>query len=82
MVNKAVGYIISAIGLIAIALSIEDIAKIVQITLPFPANYLLYPGIALVVGGIVITITKGSSRQAKEVPIYKGKKIVGYREVK
>jgi len=79
MVNKAIGYLLSVIGLISIAFSLDNVAKIAKITLPFPSNYLLYPGIALVLGGIIINLMQGSSKQAKEVPIYKGKKIIGYR---
>jgi hypothetical protein len=77
---KALGYLISAIGIIVLALSFEQIRTLLKI--PIPAG--ITDIILLVAGGIIVVIgivfiSKSPRQKGKEVPIYKGKKIVGYR---
>lgn len=82
---KILGFILAIVGLVFAALSkftsfsskLTFIPKIVL-------GYSLYIGIVLVVLGVlVLFLSRGSSsggaQQAAEVPIYEGKRIVGYR---
>ena len=79
--SKLLGYIISLIGIAAIALSFFSS----KIKLPFSQSMLIIAGIVIIVIGIVLSMGK-SERQLEEVPIYEGKekerKIVGYQRMK
>lgn len=76
---KLIGYIIAIIGLIIIA------SSFFPQKLPLPSSikpvYIMIAGIVILIIGIALSL--GGSRQAAaEVPIYEGKKIVGYRRGK
>ncbi|VVB80491.1 Uncharacterised protein [uncultured archaeon] len=74
---KVIGFILVAAGLIV---SVLSKLKLLPTSLSAYSNYL---GIGLVVIGIILlVILKGNSSVGKEVPIYEGKNIVGYRKVK
>ena len=82
MVNKALGYLIAVIGLIGLFLSVEDVAKGFPVLSSISSKIILYPAMAITAVGIVIIIASSSGKklkQEKEVPIFHGKKIVGYR---
>ncbi len=78
------GYLIAFIGLMGLALSSSAGQKMVPIASQIERNFILYPSLVIVAIGVIILImnvkSSGKVRQAeKEVPIYKGKKIIGYR---
>ena len=84
--KKVVGYIISAVGLAGLLMSgvapiREAITKVVPFELPAIVNNSLMIGslIVLVVGVVLLIGTGKSKQKEKEVPIYEGKEIVGYR---
>lgn len=83
--NKAIGYIVSIIGIITILLARvpEDAIPITFPTEVFTISTLIIGFIILAVG-IVLLIKNRSPRKgkAKEVPIYQGKEVVGYRRMK
>jgi hypothetical protein len=84
---KIFGYIISAIGLLAIAISTPKIMSSTPLLSGIPttfSKYILIIGVILVGVGIILVMGTGQdkSKLGKEVPIYKGKEIVGYRVVK
>ena len=79
MKKQLIGYILSAIGLIGLALS----SKLGEKILPqnIPSEYILIPSVTITAVGIIIlllTSKKGIGKN-KELPIYKGKEVVGYR---
>lgn len=87
------GYILSGLGIVTLALSQEKVKNNLSISFltAIPSNLILIVGVALIIGGIAILIisnnSSGGSRiqQSKEeVPIYEGegkhRKIVGYRK--
>jgi uncharacterized membrane protein len=82
MVQKAVGYVLVFLGIVAIAFSFPSAEKTTGLTLPEALNptILLIGGIAFVIISVLI-FKKSTSKERKhsEVPIYKGKEIVGYR---
>lgn len=85
-----IGYGISAVGLIVIAFS-NQIVKLPLInTMSKALIYTIVLGVALVAGGLLLAMGKGSSKSkvkhaSEEVPIYQGegrnKRIVGYKRV-
>lgn len=89
MIRKFIGYLIALVGIAAIALSVmPEYLPLV----PFPELKNI-PNLYLTIGGVVITIiglfivTRSSSHGSRglinkgprEVPIYHGRQIVGYR---
>ncbi len=80
--NRMIGYILSIAGLVVLASGIKGFEIILKF-LPFLSSlsktYSIIGGLVLVVTGIVMLRGSGGGKQAVEVPIYKGKNIVGYR---
>lgn len=81
--KKKFGYLLAVIGLIGLALNSTIGRKYFPILEKVSKEYLLIPALVLIVLGVIILIIIGRSGNAKqvkkEVPIYKGKKIIGYR---
>ena len=80
--NKVIGYGVSFVGLIIIALGFGDFASGIPILKEFSSGVITSIGLVFVVIGVVFSLMNdsGSSKQEKkEVPIYKDKEIVGYR---
>ena len=85
--NKLVGYALAAIGLIGLALISPMGKSVLPVMEGVNQQSVTIGSLCFVILGILIVsiFSKkgggGIARQAeKEVPIYKGKKIVGYRE--
>jgi len=89
MDNKVLGYVVSGIGIIVLALSF--LRKTILSFLPasIDKNDVLITGILIVVVGVVLAYSKSSSsykvkQSHEEVPIYEGegknRKIVAYRK--
>jgi hypothetical protein len=78
---KTLGYIIGIAGLVVIALSFSVVRSIIGISTIFGLGdtYLMVIGIVLIlVGGFLAFRNKGGEKP-KEVPIYQGEQVVGYR---
>jgi len=80
--NKTIGYVIMAVGLIAFGLSYSKARALVGINLPsgITDTILLITGLVVLAVG-VFYVVRSTQPQQKEVPIYEGKKVVGYRRV-
>lgn len=91
--NAIIGYILSGLGIVTLALSQEKVKSSLSITFlnSLSSTVILVVGGILIIAGIAILITSNNSsksskiQQAKEeVPIYEGegkhRKIVGYRK--
>ena len=82
--KKVIGYIISVVGLIILSLTFEQIKEMIRI--PGLENFtniqLMIIGLVIAVMGILLIATSKKTRKTKgkEIPIYKGKEIVGYRQ--
>lgn len=84
--NKFIGYIIAAIGLFGLAAAnIKEVQDFVQNLIPQLAKIdsltLTITSIVIILAGIFL-ITKSPFRRTqklREVPIYKGNQIVGYK---
>ena len=83
MTKKFIGYILAVIGLIGLALSSPAGKKIVPVMESVDQKSVLIGSLAFVIAGLIIVGIFGKGGKGKhaekEVPIYKGKKIVGYR---
>lgn len=82
--KKIGGYIISLIGFLVLASGISQINEKAVEFLPFLKGiqtlYLIIAGIVLIVIGLIVVKSSPSEgKQAEEVPIYRGKRVVGYR---
>ena len=82
--KKLIGYILAALGIAALALSFEPIKALVKMPLPaqLTSNYLLVGGLVLIIVGIFFLLGRKILGQEPEVPIYRGRRIVGYRRHK
>lgn len=83
MGNKILGYILLAAGAIIAALSYPQFRAMLKLpfSLPISDMYILIAGAVLLILG-AMTSFRSSGKQPKEVPIYHGKHIVGYRRIK
>ncbi|VVB78989.1 Uncharacterised protein [uncultured archaeon] len=84
---KVFGYLISLAGLGAIAISTPKIMSSAPILSSIPSTfskYILIGGVIIVGVGIILVMSNSTNKTklGKEVPIYKGKEIVGYRVLK
>ncbi len=87
MNNKSLGYLIAIIGLIILATTmIKEVHDFFQITLKLPISQinsttLTIISVIIIAVGIYFVVKSGpaSSKKVKEVPIFHGKNIVGYR---
>jgi len=79
--NKFIGYILSFVGVIGLAVTYEPVNKalgnIIASSLIMTATIV---SVALLIIGIVL-ISKSSEKKIEEVPIYHGKDIVGFRRI-
>jgi len=86
-VNKVVGYVVVAVGLILLALGTAPINSALVGSIPaigkIAGLYYLVIGLVVVVVGMVFLRGAGGGRKLKEVPIFEGKgkkrKVVGYQ---
>lgn len=82
--KKLFGFILIGVGVVAALASYAGIRTLVGLPSDIGVNdsYILIGGAVILILGAAIAFGGRSSKQAKEVPIYKGKAIVGYRQVK
>ena len=83
LMKKMVGYIILAIGFALLALSYAEIRTALNLTILEEIGDigLIAAGIILVVVGAFVAFKLNASRKVREVPIYHGKDLVGYRRI-
>jgi len=80
---KLFAYAAAIIGLIGIAISLPKVYSSLSFLSVIESKYFLIVGVILVGVGIILISSSGSSKsKGKEVPIYKGKEVIGYRIVK
>ena len=79
--NKTLGYILAGIGLLIFLFSYPGIRTALGINLPESSSdiYLVILGLILIFIGAYIALKR--TEKMIEVPIYKGKDVVGYRVI-
>jgi uncharacterized membrane protein YidH (DUF202 family) len=87
--NKVVGYVVSIVGLVIMALGFNIINLDIELLKGVSSNVISGAGIAIIIVGVVLSMKGTGGRRrveqaAEEVPIYRGvgknRKIVGYRK--
>lgn len=79
---RLIGYLISLLGLIVLALSVDVVKAMFNLTsLTISKNYLMILGGILIFIGILIIISsgRGKGKRGLDLPIYQGRNIIGYR---
>lgn len=81
---KIFGYLLAFIGIIGLALSTKKVMSAIPFIKDVSPTYVLVPAVVCVGVGVILLMSKGGNKTklGKEVPIYKGKEIVGYRVLK
>lgn len=82
--KKVVGYIFSIVGIILILLNLNFINYDVKILESIPKHLITIVGLALIVVSVIILkgdriTTESNDNTSKELPIYEGDSIVGFR---
>ena len=80
MVKKVLGYVFAGAGVLVSLASFPKIRVLFKIALPaaISDNTVFIVGMGLLIIGAIFSFGTGGSSK-KEVPIYQGDKIVGYR---
>jgi hypothetical protein len=81
--SKILGYLLAIVGIMGVAIATVPQANVL-ISLPQIGDNILI-GISILIAGLgIFMIVKGGSggKQPVEVPIFKGKHVVGYRRQK
>ena len=79
MIRKTAGYVLGALGVIGVAAwSIPSIKQFIPQLGTLNDTVLIAASTVLVIAGIFL-VMKSGGRKVREVPIYHGKDIVGYR---
>ena len=89
MIKKIAGLTSIILGGVALLGSSESTKKILpnslfdSLSTSIPSNTLFYVGCALLIIGALLLFanSKRNSHQSKEVPIYEGNQIIGFRRV-
>ena len=81
--KQIVGYLLGLLGIIILALSFQSVQKVVPFSMPgsLTANVLTSAGIIIIGISLVLLVKSSKSQKVSEVPIYKGKEIIGYRRL-
>lgn len=83
MVKKILGYVLSLVGIAGFIKSTEKFSSFIPITLPeqLTKTPLQITSITIIIIGLLLigTSKKTSRTKGNEIPIYKGKQIIGYR---
>lgn len=78
--RKIVGYILSGIGILGLAAtSVPQLKERIKLPGQITDGMLTVVSIILAAVGIFLIVKLGRGRQQKEVPIYHGRSVVGYR---
>ncbi len=82
MIRKTLGIVLSILGIVGVAAySIPSVKSAIPYITSISDTILVSVSVILLLIGLFITVKfgKGSGKQPREVPIYHGKHIVGYR---
>jgi hypothetical protein len=82
---KIIGYVLIVLGiLVAVVSRITGLSSKMSFLPKEVLSYSMYIGVGLIILGVIVFIIfrESSNSAGQEVPIYEGKKIVGYRKIK
>ncbi len=78
--KKVLGYVLSLLGILTLTLTIDKVREITKITfLQQTGSFqITLVALVLIIAGIFLVVNE-TKNTPKEVPIYQGKEVVGYR---
>ncbi len=83
MVKRIIGYLLSIIGILGLAISnIPKIKEALQLSLPLEGKSLLIASIILIIFGVIFIATgknKNYPLKGEDIPVRKNGKIIEYR---
>jgi membrane protein DedA with SNARE-associated domain len=80
MVTKIIGYVLSIGGIVGLAYTmVPQLQKYLPFLEGISTTILTAASIVLILIGLFLVIKRSRGRRGGEVPIYRGKHIVGYR---
>ncbi len=82
MITKVLGYVLSIMGLLGLLLTFDKVKELANVTFleSITKTQIIIVAIVLIAIGVFLVFkSKSSSTESKEVPIYHGEKIIGYR---
>lgn len=79
--SKAIGYLISLIGILVLLASLKPIKASIPFLASLPDPALWGIGLIIILIGLFMLKKTRGSKQAPEVPIYHGKNVVGFRRM-
>lgn len=85
-INKTMGYVVGAAGIIAFIISYPQVQGFVKLAFSKTINlYLMIGGLVLLAVGAYLAFRVGMTEQVEEVPIYEGhgkeRKVVAYQRM-
>ena len=80
--DRSIGYVISGVGIVILAMSVDVIYKNLKFIQGISSDVLMIVGVILAIVGIALSGFRGGKGKGREVPIYQGKNLIGYRRVK
>ena len=83
MIKKSVGYVLAGIGVVGLACgTFAPLRDALFLPASLSSGVLTSLSLVIVVAGAATVYLSGkSNNKGKEVPIYEGKKVVGYRRI-
>lgn len=79
--KKIIGYVLAVLGIVILALAaIPPFREILNIPASFTSASLTLIGVLIIALAIVLLYFR-TDKKGTEVPIYEGKKVVGYRRI-
>ena len=84
--GKIISYVLIVLGLAVLFLGVKPVNDELVKSAPFfvqiDSNYFMIGGVVLIVAGVIVLRAFSSGgKQPKEVPIYHGKNVVGFRRI-
>jgi len=82
MITKVLGYVLSVMGLLGLLLTFDKVKELTKVAFleSITKTQITIVAIVLIaIGVFLIFKSKSSSTGSKEVPIYHGDQVVGYR---
>ncbi|MBM3232823.1 hypothetical protein FJZ18_01505 [Candidatus Pacearchaeota archaeon] len=83
MVSKLLGYVIVALGIIGLAsTSFPPIRNYLSLSASMSSTVIMPLSlIVTIIGAVLVYLAGKGQKKGTEVPIYEGKKVVGYRRI-
>lgn len=76
--QSLIGYVVALLGIVVYLFSFASVASALSIP-AIPSRVALIAMAVLVVVGLFLVVKSSKSQEVRDIPIYEGKELVGYR---